>query len=75
MELDSFGNMTDQESKKKVDEWFLDLEYLDRLRVLLREFSRLNVSKIEEQGVAILWRKISLERKKEIFRSAWQWKK
>lgn len=73
--IDSFGNLTDEEAKKKVDEFFFDLEYLSRIRVLLRVYEKLNITKIEEQGVSTLWRKISLERKKEIYNEAWRYQK
>jgi len=75
MVLNSFRFLTDKEIEKKVDEFFFDLEYLDRLRVLLRVYEKLNVTKIEEQGVAILWRKISLEKRKDIYREAWKFQR
>jgi len=75
MVLDSFRNLNIEEVKKKVDEWFFDLEYLDRLRVLLRVYEKLNVTKIEDQGVAILWRKIDLERQKDIYQGAWRYQR
>ena len=73
--LDSFSNLTDQESKKKVDSWFFDLEHLEKLRILLRVYEKLNVTKIEEQGISTLWRKIDLAQRKYIFQDQWKYQK
>ena len=71
----AFGFQTDQEIKKTIDDWFFDLEYLERLRVLLKVYEGLNITKIEEQGISTLWRKIDLSRKKEIYQEAWRYQK
>ena len=71
----AFGFQTDQEIKKTIDDWFFDLEYLERLRVLLKVYEGLNITKIEEQGISKLWNKIDLWRKKEIYQEAWRYQK
>ena len=71
----AFGFQTDQEIRKTIDDWFFDLEYLERLRVLLKVYEGLNITKIEEQGISTLWRKIDLSRKKEIYQEAWRYQK
>ena len=71
----AFGFQTDQEIRKTIDDWFFDLEYLERLRVLLKVYERLNITKIEEQGISKLWNKIDLWRKKEIYQEAWRYQK
>ncbi len=73
--LDSFANLTDQEAKKKVDSWFFDLEHLEKLRILLRVYEKLNVTKIEEQGISTLWRKIDLVLRKYIVQDQWKYQK
>jgi hypothetical protein len=73
MVLDQFYRKPDQEIKKMLNEWFFELEYLERLRVLLRVYEKLNVTKIEEQGVSTLWRKISLQRQKGLYQENWQY--
>jgi len=74
MPLDPFYMKTDPEIKKMINEWFFEeLEHLERLRILLRIYEKLNVTKVEEQGVATLWRKIDFEGKKDIYRQAWQY--
>jgi len=73
--LDSFANLTDKESKKKVDNFFNDLEYLDKLRILLREFDKYNIGKLESRGIYKMWLAIPLERKKDIYRDQWKYQK
>jgi len=73
--FDSFANLTDQESEKKVDNFFSELEYLDKIRILLREFDKFNITKIEERGIAKMWLAIPLERRKEIYRDQWKYQK
>ena len=73
MVLDQFYRKTDQEIKKMLNDWFFELEYLERLRVLLRVYEKLNVTKIEEQGVSTLWRKINLQRQKDLYQENWQY--
>ena len=73
MVLDGFRNLTDQEVKKKISDWWEDLEYFKKLKVLLIAYPNLNITKIESQGVADLWRKIPLERKKYFNQGAWKY--
>jgi len=73
--LDSFANLTDKESKKKVDNFFNDLEYLDKLRILLREFDKFNITKLESRGIYKMWNSIPLERQKDIFQDQWKYQK
>jgi len=67
-----FGFKTDQEIKKQIDDWFNDLEHIEKLRVLLRYYIRLNITMTESQGIGILWKKIPLEDKKNLYRSNWK---
>ena len=73
MPLDPFYLKTEEEIKKMINDWFFNLEYLKRLAILLRAYPKLNITKIESQGVSILWNKVSLERQKEIYQEAWQY--
>ena len=73
MVLDPFYLKNEPEVKKMLNDWFFELEYLERLRVLLRVYEKLNITKIEEQGVSTLWRKINLQRQKELYQENWQY--
>jgi len=73
MVFNRFKLKTDQEIGKEIDEWFFDLEYLAKIRILLRVYPKLNITKIESQGIDILWKKISLERKKDLYQDNWKY--
>lgn len=73
MVLDSFRNLTDQETKKKIDDWFFDLEYLDKIRILLRAYPGYSITKLEARNIHKLWNALSLERQKEIYQGAWKY--
>ena len=73
--MDSFANLTDQESKKKVDNFFSELEYLDKIRILLREFDKFNITKLESRGIYKMWQGIPLERQKDIYQDQWKYQK
>jgi len=66
MFLDPFDNLTDQEAKKKVDEFFNDLEYLEKLRRLLKYYPKYNITKLEQRNIFKMWKAIPLEAKKRI---------
>ena len=71
--LDQFRFMTDQEIEKKIFDWWEDLEYFKKLKVLLIAYPDLNITKIEFQGIDVLWKKIPLERQKDIYNGAWKY--
>lgn len=63
----------DQEiTEKKINDWWVDLEYLEKIRVVLLAYPKLNIFSIENQGINNLWRTTSLERKKELYEDAWK---
>jgi len=70
---DQFRNLTNEESNLKLGNWFEDLEYIPKLKVLLRVYPDLNITKIESQGIDVLWKKIPLERQKDIYNGAWKY--
>lgn len=71
--FDPFRNLTDEEIKKKLNDWWEDLPYLKKIEILLRVYEKLNITKIESLGINSLWRKISLERKKDLNIDNWQY--
>ena len=63
----------DQEiTEKKINDWWEDLEYLEKIRVLLLAWPKLGIIGIEHQGVGILWKRVNLERKKDFYQDAWK---
>lgn len=71
--MDSFINLTYQEAEKKVDDFFNGLEYLDKIRILLRVYPGYSITKIEERKIPKLWKAISLIKKKEIYQDNWKY--
>jgi hypothetical protein len=72
MVLDQFRFMTDQEIEKKIFDFWEDLEYMPKLKILLRIYPELNITLIEKKGVKDLWEKIPLEEKKDIYQDQWK---
>jgi len=64
-----FGNKKDKEKelKIKVNTWWNNLKYLQKLGIILEEYPKLDVTSIELQGLNNLWRTAgNLEKKKLI---------
>lgn len=72
MVLDQFRFMTDEGIKKRISDFFDDLEYIPKLKILLRAYPELNITKIELKGIDVLWEKISLGEKKNIYQDQWK---
>jgi len=73
--LDPFYLKSESEIKGMIEEFFSDCEYLVKLRILLKAYEKLNISKIESFGISNLWRKLSLEKQKEIYEDQWKYQK
>lgn len=73
MVLDRFRFSTEQEIEKAVNNWFEGLEYIPKLKILLRFYPELNITKIELKGIDVLWEKISLEEKRNIYQDNWKY--
>lgn len=73
MSLDPFYLKSAQEIKDMIKDFFADLEYLTKMKILLKAYSHLNITKIEFQGVNTLWRKLGIERQKDIYKEQWRY--
>lgn len=71
--LDPFRNLTNEETKKKVNDWWEDLEYLIKIKILLKVYEGYSITKLESRGIAKMWKAISLERKKELCQDNWKY--
>jgi len=71
--LDSFRLKTDQEVKNMIREFWEDLEYLVKIRILLKAYPGYSITKLEERNINRMWRSISLERKKEIYEDQYKY--
>ncbi|MBA7642308.1 hypothetical protein ES703_49998 [subsurface metagenome] len=67
--LDSFANITDQEIKKRISEFWEDFEYLAKIRILLKAYPGYSITKLEARNINKLWKSLSLEKKKDIYQN------
>ncbi|GAJ11357.1 unnamed protein product [marine sediment metagenome] len=65
--LDSFRYKTEEETKKMIKEFWEDLEYLVKIRILLKVYPDYSITKLEERGIAKMWKSISLEKQKDVY--------
>ncbi|MBA7513675.1 hypothetical protein ES705_05692 [subsurface metagenome] len=73
MVLDSFRLKTDQETKKMINEFWEDLEYLAKIRILLKAYPEYSITKLESRGISKLWQALSLEQKKDIYSNQYRY--
>jgi len=71
--FDPFRNLTNEEIKKKLNDWWEDLPYLKKIEILLRVYPGYSITKLESRGIAKMWKAISLERKKDLCQDNWQY--
>lgn len=71
--MDPFYLKSKEESKKIISDFWEDLEYLTKIKILLRAYPKLNITKLEERGVGKLWLALSLEKQKEIYQEQWKY--
>ena len=73
--MDQFRFMTDQEIKKQISDFWEDIEYLTKIKILLKAYPGYSITKLESRGIAKLWLAIPLDRKKEIYEDQWKYQK
>jgi len=68
--MDIFYLKSESETKKMLsDFWNDDIEYLMKIRILLKAFPGYSITKLESRGIAKMWKALSLERQKDIYQS------
>lgn len=67
MVLDQFRFLTDSEIEKKISEFWDDLEYMVKIRILLKAYPGYSITKLEEREISKMWKSLSLEQKKDIY--------
>jgi len=73
MVLDQFRFMTDQEIEKRINGYWEDLEYLVKIRILLKAFPGYSITKLESRGIGKLWKALSLKKQKEIYQDSFRY--
>ncbi|MBA7524421.1 hypothetical protein ES705_16559 [subsurface metagenome] len=65
--MDPFQYRTESEIKKMISDFWLDAEYLVKIRILLSAFPDYSITKLESRGIAKMWKALSLEKQKDIY--------
>jgi len=74
MVLDPFRFKTDEEIEKIIsDFWEDNIEYLVKIRILLKSYPGYSISKLEERGISKMWKSLSLDQKKDIYNSQYRY--
>lgn len=71
--MDPFYLKTDQEIKKMIKDFWEDLEYLVKIRILLAAFPEYSITKLESRGIGKMWQALSLERQKEVYENQYKY--
>lgn len=71
--LDSFRYKKKEEIGKMISDFWDDIEYLMKIRILLKSFEGYSISKLESRGIDKMWKSLTLERKKDIYDNQYKW--
>lgn len=67
MSLDSFFLKSESEIKNMLSDFWEDLEYLVKIRILLRTYPDYSIGKLESRGISKLWQALNIEQRKNIY--------
>ena len=65
--MDPFYLKNESEIKDMIREFWEDIEYLSKIRILLSAFPGYSITKLESRGIAKMWQALSLEQRKDIY--------
>jgi hypothetical protein len=72
--LDSFRLRTPEEVKKMLSEfWEDEIEYLMKIRILLKAYPGYSITKLEARNINKLWESLSVEQKKDIYNNQYRY--
>ena len=72
--IDLFRLKTEPEIEKMIfDFWEEDIEYLVKIRILLKAYPDYSITKLEERGISKMWKSLSLEQKKDIYNNQYRY--
>ena len=72
--MDIFYLKSESETKKMLsDFWNDDIEYLVKIRILLKAFPGYSITKLESRNVEKLWQSLSIEQRKNIFQDQYKY--
>ena len=73
MSLDPFYLKSESESKKMISDFWSDLEYLVKIRILLKIFEGYSINKLEQRNINKLWKSLSLEKQKDVYQDQYKY--
>ncbi|MBA7702884.1 hypothetical protein ES703_111659 [subsurface metagenome] len=73
MSLDPFYLKTESEVKKMINDFWEDIEYLVKIRILLRVYPKFNITKLEERNINKLWKSLPPEKQKDVYISQYKY--
>ena len=64
---------TESEVKKMINDFWEDLEYLTKIRILLKAYPGYSITKLEERNINKMWLALTLEQKKDIYQDQYKY--
>ena len=72
--MNPFYLKTEKETKKMLNEfWEDDIEYLMKIRILLKAYPGYSITKLEQRNINKLWQSLSLEKQKDIYQEQYKY--
>jgi len=71
--MDPFRFKNESETKKMINDFWEDLEYLVKIRILLKAYPDYSITKLESRGIAKLWKSLSPEKQKDIYQDQYKY--
>ncbi|MBA7526291.1 hypothetical protein ES705_18452 [subsurface metagenome] len=65
--MDPFYLKSEKEIKNMIKEYWENIEYLTKIRILLSAFPGYSITKLEERNINKMWRSLSLEKQKDVY--------
>ena len=73
MALDPFFSKSESEIKDMIKNFWEDLEYLVKIRILLKAYPGYSITKLEARNINRMWKSLSLEQKKDIYNNQYRY--
>ena len=71
--IDSFRYKEKEEIEKMISDFWEDIEYLVKIRILLKAYPGYSITKLEARNINKMWKSLSLEQKKDIYNNQYRY--
>ncbi|MBA7619528.1 hypothetical protein ES703_26867 [subsurface metagenome] len=71
--MDPFYLKSEKETSDMIKNFWEDLEYLAKIRILLEAYSGYSITKLEQRNINKLWKSLSLEKQKNIYQDQYKY--